>query len=236
MRSIYRRWKDYPYAGEKSPPIGSPEAGYWPMFFIAKTGDNKFSDPFHQRINWRIKDPKDIDWEKELSIVDRTLKSLTPQQIQSAKYWGTGELITKINAVVFSLAEKYRLGSPHTSRVLGYTNAAINDVFVITWFLKYLWDVARPNQYERNLPAVLVTPRFPSYPSAHATIAGCAEILLIYFFPKEESNIKKLMNESAQSRLYAGVHFKIDNDEGLNLGRQIGEMVVKLLKIQNINI
>ncbi len=44
--------------------------------------------------------------------------------------------------MIFDLGEKYRLGSPHISRALGYSNAAINDTFVITWFLKYLWDVA----------------------------------------------------------------------------------------------
>ncbi|MEC1070287.1 vanadium-dependent haloperoxidase, partial [Priestia megaterium] len=114
-------------------------------------------------------------------------------------------------------------------------NAAINDTFVITWFLKYLWDVARPNQYGRNLSTVLITPRFPSYPSAHATIAGCSEILLSYLFPSESARIKNLMKESAQSRLYAGVHFKVDNDEGLRLGRQIGETVVKLMRSQNLN-
>ncbi|MDQ0224099.1 hypothetical protein [Metabacillus niabensis] len=42
------------------------------------------------------------------------------------------------------------------------------------------------------------------------------------------------MKESAQSRLYAGVHFKADNDEGLRLGRQIGEMVVKIMQLQNV--
>ncbi|MEK1833046.1 hypothetical protein AAAC51_41450 [Priestia megaterium] len=43
------------------------------------------------------------------------------------------------------------------------------------------------------------------------------------------------MKESAQSRLYAGVHFKVDNDEGLRLGRQIGETVVKLMSSQSLN-
>jgi hypothetical protein len=79
---------------------------------------------------------------------------------------------------------------------------------------------------------VLFTARFPAYPSAHATIAGCAEVLLSYFFPPESSNIKKWMEESAQSRLYASVHFK---DEGLRLGRQIGEVVVNFLLLQNLN-
>ncbi len=40
--------------------------------------------------------------------------------------------------------------------------------------------------------------------------------------PSESARIKNLMKESAQSRLYAEVHFKVDNDEGLRLGRQIG--------------
>ena len=42
------------------------------------------------------------------------------------------------------------------------------------------------------------------------------------------------MEESAESRLYVAVHFKVDNDEGLRLGRQIGEMVVRLLRAQNL--
>lgn len=234
MRTGYRRWTEHPYPGERIPPKGSPEAAYWPMFFISRGRENEFLDPFRQRINWRIKNPNDIDWEAELFIVEQTLTSLTPQQRRIAQYWGTGELTEKITTMIFGLAKKYRLASPNVARVLGYSHAAINDVFVITWFFKYLWDVARPNQYGRNLPAVLSTPRFPSYPSAHATVAGCTEIILSYFFPPDSSRIKKAMEESAESRLYAGVHFKVDNNEGLRLGRQIGEMVVRLLRAQNL--
>lgn len=235
MRSSYRRWTEHPYPGEQIPPQGAPQAGYWPMFFIARGRDNIFFDPFQQRINWRIKHPNDIDWEAELFIVQQALTSLTPQQIRIAHYWGTGELTEKLAAMIFDLGKKYRLGSPHIARVLGCVHAAINDVFVITWFLKYQWDAARPNQYGRNLPIVLSTPRFPSYPSAHATIAGCAEVLLSYFFPPESSRIKKIMEEASLSRFYAGVHFKVDNDEGLRLGRQIGEIVTRLLRAQNVD-
>lgn len=150
--------------------------------FISRGRDNVFLDPFHQRINWRIKNPEGIDWETELLIVEQTLNSLTPQKIQIAQYWGTGELTEKINTILFSLAGKYKLGSPNVARVLGYLNAALNDTFVITWFFKYHWDVARPNQYDRNLTTVLITPRFPAYPSAHATVAGSAEVILCYIF------------------------------------------------------
>ncbi len=235
MRFNYRKWTEQPYYGEQLPPNGYPEPGQWQMFFISRGEDNCFLDPFGLCIEWRIKNPFDINWGTELLNVEQTLKVLPPQQRYIAQYWGTGELTAKINAMILDLAQKYRLGSLNIARILGYYNAAINDVFVITWFLKYDWNVARPNQYGIDLPTVLITPRFPAYPSAHATVAGCAEVLLSYFFPLEALNIKMIMEESTKSRLYAGVHFEVDNSEGLSLGRQIGEMVVKLMNSQNIN-
>jgi len=236
MRANYRRWTEHPYQGEQVPPKGSPEVAGWPMFFISRGRNNDFLDPSHQRINWRIKNPNEIDWEKELSIVEQTLTSLTPRQISIAKYWGTGEATEKMTPMIFNLAKRYRLGSPNVARVQAYVHAAVNDAFVMSWYFKYLWNVARPNQYDRNLSTVLFTPRFPSYPSAHATVAGCAEAVLSYFFPPESAKIKNVMEECAQSRLYAGVHFKVDNDEGLRLGRQIGAMVVRVLRAQNLSI
>ncbi|MFB3167876.1 vanadium-dependent haloperoxidase [Neobacillus sp. 179-C4.2 HS] len=236
MRANYRRWSEYPYLGEVNPPQGSPEPREWPMFFIFREKNNIFLDPFRQPIHWRIKHPNDIDWEKEIPILESVLNSLTPSQRQIALYWGTVEITERISTMTCDLADKYKLGSPDLARVLGCLHASLNDAFIITWYFKYLWDVARPNLYGQNLPAVLKTPHFSSYPSAHATVAGCAEVVLSYFFPEEVSEIKAKMELSAQSRLYAGVHFKVDNDEGLELGRQIGGVVLKVLRAQDVNL
>jgi membrane-associated phospholipid phosphatase len=235
MRSSYRRWSEYPYQGQSQPPRGSSAPAFWPMFFIRRGSNYDFFDPFGQRIIWCIKHPNDIDWGNELLIVERALQALTADQIRIARYWGTGsELSAKISTEIFRLANSYRLGSPQVSRILAYVHAALNDTFIITWYLKYSWDVARPNQYSRNLPTVLPTPLFPAYPSAHATVAGCAEVLLSYFFPPHSNTITEKMEQATLSRLYAGVHFKVDNDEGLKLGRQIGEMVVQVLRSQQL--
>ncbi|SEH42791.1 PAP2 superfamily protein [Halobacillus karajensis] len=235
MRISYRKWSEYPYPGEQTPPEPYPAPAYFPMFFIFRQGNNEFSDPFRQRIHWQIKNPDHIDWGTELSFVEQTLSSLTPQNIQLAQYWGNAEATQNMLPMIFNLAKKYRIGSPEIARILGYFHSAVNDAFVISWHFKYLWDVARPNQYDQNLTPILITPRFPSYPSAHATVAGCAESILKYFFPPEAESIKKTMEECALSRLYAGVHFKVDNDEGLRLGRQIGDIVVNVLRAQNLN-
>jgi len=234
MRTNYRRWSEYPYLGEQSPPTAYPAPAYFPMFFISRQRNNEFLDPFRQRINWQIKNPFDVDWEAELTIVEQTLSFITPQQIRIAQYWGTAEATEKMTPLIFNLAKDNSLGSPHVARILAYFHAAVNDAFVMSWYFKYLFDVARPNQYGRNLSPVLTTPRFPAYPSAHATVAGCAESVLRYFFPTEALRLRNIMEECSLSRLYAGVHFKADNDEGLRLGRQIGGMVVSVMRTQNV--
>ncbi|TCN25980.1 vanadium-dependent haloperoxidase [Mesobacillus foraminis] len=229
MRTFYRKWSEHPYENGEIPPPGHWQAGYWPMIFI-KRGATRFLDPWGRPIDWLIKHPYGINWGRELQIVQRTLTTLTPEQIRIAKYWGTGELITKISSIILRFADIYRIGSPQLARILGYFHAAMNDVFVVTWYMKYMWDVARPNQYGLILPAVLATPLFPSYPSAHASVSGCAEVVLSYFFPQESPRIRSLLAQSTMSRLYAGVHFNADNEEGVVLGRQIGEIVVRVLR------
>jgi PAP2 superfamily len=231
----YLRWSQIPYPGEQYPPMNAvtPEAGSWPMFFISRRGQ-EFLDPFGKKITWRIKNPNTINWERELLIVKQTLQNLTPQQVRIAHEWGTGEVSKVVIPIIYNMMETYDLASTKAARFLGFYSAAMNDAFVITWYFKYLWDVARPFQFDRSIIPVLFTPRFPGYPSAHATMAGCSESILSYYFPQESYRINQLMEECAMSRLYAGVHFKVDNDEGLSLGRQLGQIVVNLVKSQNI--
>ena len=58
-------------------------------------------------------------------------------------------------------------------------------------------------------------------------------MILSYFFPPEADKLKKLADENSISRLYGGVHFPADLTEGLSLGRQIGELVVDVLRRQS---
>ncbi|WP_110112075.1 vanadium-dependent haloperoxidase [Bacillus sp. CGMCC 1.16541] len=230
MRTPYRKWSAYPYQGEQVPPVGLAEAGSWELFFLKRKGMNEFTDPFGRPIQWAIKDPNEINWNEEMTMVQRTLLTSNPQQAQIATYWGTGELTEKVTTTIYRLGGAYRLGSPDIARMLAYYHSAVHDTCVMTWYLKYLWDVARPNQYGVPLQTVLFTPRFPGYPSAHATIAGCSEEIIGYLFPQQKQQMRMNMEQAAISRLYAGVHFKVDNDEGLRLGRQIGKMVVNVMK------
>jgi hypothetical protein len=83
------------------------------------------------------------------------------------------------------------------------------------------------------LPTVICTPKFPSYPSGHAVISGCSQVILSYFFPPEAGRLKELADECAISRIWGGVHYPVDGEQGLRLGRQIGKIIVSVLKSQH---
>lgn len=230
-------WPLIPYAGTKFPPVpDEPTAGLWPMFFFKR---DRYGNIVTKRGNYidRIIRPPDktIDFKgKQLRIVQRVLKHITFRQIIIVKYWGDGPATKQWTPIIDRLIDTYVTTAPEAARILGIMQAAFNDVFVISWYYKFLWNIARPNQLDQNLATIVCTPSHPSYPSGHSAIAGCAATILSYFFRGESRRLHELAKECSLSRLIAGVHYPIDNQEGLKLGKNIGRIIVNELKKQRI--
>ena len=70
---------------------------------------------------------------------------------------------------------------------------------------------------------LLPTPPFPSYVSGRSTTSAAAATVLATFFPDTRAQLHAWAREAAVSRLYAGIHFRADNDQGLELGRRVGQ-------------
>lgn len=225
-------WTELPYPGEQRPPKNpeEPLSGNWPLYYLIHSQTGGFKDSFGNVTNLRFKDPAKIDFNKELLIVRKTLKKLTNRQKLIATYWGTGVASKQWAPIIDRLIDSYGSTAPGAARILAAAYAGINDAFTVAWFIKYRYLVARPTQLDRTLPTVLRTPRHPSYPSGHAAVAGAASTILKYFFPSEAARLDDLAEECALSRLYGGIHFLVDNNEGLKLGRQIGNIAVRTLK------
>lgn len=233
--NVPRRWSMLSYAGEERvPPAEEPAAGSWPTYFLKHDNNGNFTDSNGKTIAFKIRQPDlSIDFEgKQLDIVKETLENLTREQYIIAKYWGSGPATKQWTPIIDILIDTYKISAPKAARILAAVQAGLNDAFVVTWYFKYLWNIARPNQLDQDLVTALPTPRHPSYPSGHATIAGCAQVILTYFFKAEADRLEELAEECAVSRLYAGVHYPIDNEEGLSLGRQIGQIIVAELDKQ----
>ena len=128
------------------------------------------------------------------------------------------------------LVKTYNINPVKSARMLNGLSKGLNDAFVITWYLKYYWDVARPNQLDRNLVTVVPTPQFPTYPSGHSVVSAATSEILSFYFPGERNKLFAIAEEASMSRLFGGVHFMSDLTEGVRLGKQIGALIVEQIK------
>ncbi|MGO4886898.1 vanadium-dependent haloperoxidase [Anaerobacillus sp. MEB173] len=209
-----------------------PTAGSWPMQYFRRIAPGMYRDRLGRKVSFKLRNPYYINFTKELELVKKAKKQLTTGQIDSAKYFGFGPPTKQWTPIIDRLIDTYEVSPVRSARILGVAQAAMNDAMVITWDYKYILDIARPNQLDPELETELPTPHFPAYPSGHSVFSGCAEVILSYFFPAESNRLKELAEEGSESRLYAGVHFPVDNHEGLRLGRQIGKHIVSLISKQ----
>ncbi len=138
------------------------------------------------------------------------------------------------------------------------TSIALFDAFISCWDEKFRSNYIRPetaiNKYmgEEWRPYIQ-TPPFPSYTSGHATISAAAgEVMTRWFgdnlsftdtssleFGIESRKIvsfRKAAEEAAMSRLYGGIHYRFDNDQGNIAGRKLGEFIIQRLKFTNQNL
>jgi membrane-associated phospholipid phosphatase len=162
--------------------------------------------------------------------------NLTAEQKRIADYWAGGAgtpLPPGIwNQILLDTVRDQRLSTPRIARDFAILNAAQSDAGEAAWDSKYTYWSARPINAIRDLgldPAFtsyLPTPVFPSYISGHSTYSAAAAEVLSYLFPDKASDFKAKAQEAGISRLYGGIHYKADNEVGLQVGAKVGQAVV----------
>lgn len=102
------------------------------------------------------------------------------------------------------------------------------EATIVAWEAKYTYWTIRPFQLDPSFQPLLVdTPNFPGYPAGHTTVAAALERALSFLFPQDQASFQQLALECAESRFEGGVHFRIDNEVGLQTGSQVGAYVVQ---------
>lgn len=93
---------------------------------------------------------------------------------------------------------------------------------------------------------LIVTPPFPSYVSGHSSFSGAAAAVLKNFFGRDNiaftlpseniavgsrsfTSFSQAAQESADSRLFGGIHWRFDNEDGLRAGTNLGNFVARNL-------
>ncbi|HVQ61400.1 MAG TPA: vanadium-dependent haloperoxidase, partial [Burkholderiales bacterium] len=132
------------------------------------------------------------------------------------------------------LALERKLDAAEAARMFSTANVAMLDAFIACWHVKFKWWTERPVTIIREKdPAFLphlLTPPFPSYVSGHSSVSGAAAAVLSAFFPQDAADLGRMAQEASMSRLYGGIHFRSDNDEGLELGRQVAARALARLR------
>jgi hypothetical protein len=125
---------------------------------------------------------------------------------------------------------KYKQNPLRSARTFAYMNMAIMDAGISCWDAKYFYHYPRPIQAIPGFKTILGTPNFPSYTSGHSTFSSAAAEVLSYIFPAESAKCEKWALEAAESRIYAGIHFRFDADVGIVQGKNVARYTIDKAK------
>jgi membrane-associated phospholipid phosphatase len=170
------------------------------------------------------------DFLKALAEVRSISDSRTAEQIRIAEFWADGAgTVTPPghwNQIAADLIARYHLSERRAAEVLALMNMALMDAGIACWDAKYTYWLLRPSQADHQITTPVGLPNFPSYVSGHATFSGAASEVLAAMFPAERQHLRAMAEEAAMSRLYAGIHYRFDNEMGLRVGRSIAALAL----------
>jgi hypothetical protein len=156
--------------------------------------------------------------------------------------------------IVGIAAEKAKANFATTVAAYTLTSIAIFDGFISCWTEKYKSVLVRPetvvNKYiDPNWRPYIQTPPFPSYTSGHSVISAAAAECMTSFFgdkfaytdtslrefgitDRKFESFKAAADEASISRLYGGIHYRFDLDNGAKQGEAIGKYIVEQVKMK----
>lgn len=194
---------------------------------------------------------------KEAMEVYVTVSNNNSEQTEIAKYWADDPFATCTPAghtfnILAQILKEERATLAKSSLAFAKMSIAENDAFISCWKGKYDYILIRPVSYiqkyiDPNFKTVIGTPPFPAYTSGHSCEMGAGSRILSSlftdgsgdyqftdysqlqygFFARSYSNFEEMAQECANSRLYGGIHYPIDNSKGLQVGKAIGDNVNK---------
>ena len=169
-------------------------------------------------------------WEAELAGVQEAVARRTAEQEAAVRFWAGGPgTVTPAGLwieIARDLIVRDGLDAPHAARVLALTSVAMADGFICCWDAKYTYWTERPITADpesgRADPDAAV-PLLHLRPLHDLDRGGDGAGPSL---PGDEAALAARADEAKSSRLWAGIHFPIDNEMGALGGGMIGRLVV----------
>jgi hypothetical protein len=174
----------------------------------------------------------------------------TDFQTEVALFWN-GNTGLYWNRIALTLAARRDTALSENARLFALLNVAIADAAIACWDAKYhyaFWRpvTAIPNDAvapDPNWLPLLITPNFPEYPSAHATVSPAAAVVLQSFYGDSGTftldsdvlpgalhvftSFAAAADEAFVARIYGGIHFRSSCHDGHLLGVAVGTYVIR---------
>jgi membrane-associated phospholipid phosphatase len=115
---------------------------------------------------------------------------------------------------------------PRAARVYALIGAVQFDAFIASQDGKFTYWYIRPSQLDPAIVPLFPVPNFPSYPSNHSTFSTAKTEMLAYLFPAHADFIRAVGKEAGDSRIWAGIHYPMDNAAGVQLGKSVAEVFI----------
>jgi membrane-associated phospholipid phosphatase len=115
---------------------------------------------------------------------------------------------------------------PRAARIYALLAAVQFDAFIASQDGKFTYWYIRPSQLDPAIVPLFPVPNFPSYPSNHSTYSTARAELLAYLFPTRADFIRALGKEAGDSRIWAGIHYQMDNVAGVELGKSVAQLFI----------
>jgi hypothetical protein len=155
--------------------------------------------------------------------------------------------------IVGIAARRIDAGLVESAAAYARTSIALADAFISSWDEKYRSNLLRPEtvinaHIDESWQPLLQTPPFPEYTSGHSVISTAAAAVLTDHFGEgfafdDDTEVEyglpirsfesfaDAAAEAAISRLYGGIHYRMAIEEGVTQGRQVGELVVRRVRL-----
>lgn len=174
------------------------------------------------------------EMKKEISEIVEFTKNPTKERTKIVNFWadgvGTYTPPGHWNAIASTEFASKQYSEIRWARNLALLNSAMMDAAIVCWDTKYFYFNPRPCQLEPSIKTLTGVPNFPAYTSGHSTFSGAAAGILSYLVPEKATEFKSKATDASNSRLFGGIHYRSDCEQGLKAGYKIGDLAIAKAK------
>jgi hypothetical protein len=217
------------------------------------TSNTQFRDPTGTPVLTSAAYAAEVNEVKALGKVDSATR--TADQTNAARFWAGGAgPVAHWNQIAQTVSAAEGNTLSENARLFALVNLAEADAVIVAWDNKYLWNFWRPvtaiqladqdgnaaTDVDSTWLPLLTTPPYPSHTSGASTVAGAAGETLKQFYGTDNisfsmtvsgigtrsfTSFSQASQETANSRMWGGIHFRFEDEGGRNAGILLGEHV-----------